>query len=169
MSSLSRSYRSLFLRPSADFHLVVQLDLIHQQPGKALRLAVDVGILGREVGKRIGRRSRRGCCRRCDHRLGCEPLRPAVRPTTGGGGNRNRELAATCFGRVCRKRIRMEPEQPAPAAARFQFSRLAPRRLSSFCACLRSEATSSHALVARTSNSRAAVSIFPPGSIPASA
>ena len=47
---------------------------------------------------------------------------------------------------------------------RRTFSLLAGRLgdCSSFCACLRSDATSSHALVASTSNSTAAASSFPP-------
>src|SRR5690348_16505445 len=40
--------------------LVIQLYFIHQQPGKAPRLAMDVGILGRQVGKWIRRRRRGG-------------------------------------------------------------------------------------------------------------
>ncbi len=51
-----------------DFRLIVELDFIHQQAGKALRLAVRVGIFGRQSSERIcGRSGRRGCRtrRRC--------------------------------------------------------------------------------------------------------
>ena len=40
-----------------NFGLVVKLDLIHQQPGETLRLAMKVGIFRRHVRKRVGARA----------------------------------------------------------------------------------------------------------------
>ena len=106
------------LAPFGDLCLIVQLDLIHQQPGKALRLAMDVGILGRQVGEWICRRSRSGCCRQTRWARR-EPQPPVARPQPArlerkqdeewgprlelGYGTGAGAAGATCFGACAAK------------------------------------------------------------------
>src|SRR5208282_4041708 len=56
-----------------DLGLIVELDFVDQQAGEALRLAVNVGVLGRKASPWVGGGGRSGCgrrhCRACRFNL----------------------------------------------------------------------------------------------------
>jgi len=154
MSSFRAIVKVLVAAAFRYLRLVVELDFIHQQARKALRLAVGIGVVGRHAGKRVrgcswsGRRGIRGSGMGSDF----DHLRSWLRFGHG--------LWRCMFGSVSREGIR---ERTDGLHRRRDWRRFhAGRGIAEVpLHLLRNEVTSSHALVASTSTSREGPSSTP--------